>query len=141
MLDFASKLNFGYDSVDDAFPACDPGLAPFGDRVICQIRAPKEKTRGGLILPEETRETEHWNTQVAKVLSVGPLCFRNHNTLELWPEGAWFGPGDFVRVPRYGGDKWAVGAEDGREVMVVLFRARDIAGKVTGDPLAIKAFL
>jgi hypothetical protein len=44
-------------------------------------------------------------------------------------------------VPRYGGDRWSVKTADGDEAIVVIFNDLDLVGKVTGDPLAIKAFL
>ena len=64
-----------------------------------QPKAAKKKTKGGIILTSETRETDAWNTQIAKVLRVGELAFKNRTTMERWPEGNWCEPGDFVRVP------------------------------------------
>jgi hypothetical protein len=72
---------------------------------------------------------------------VGSLAFKNRNTMESWPEGSWCAPGDFVRVPRYGGDRWTVKTSDDEEAVLVIFNDLDLVGKVTGDPLAIKAFL
>jgi len=141
MQELANKISFSYENIDEAFPACDPGVSPFGSRVLVQIRTPKKATAGGIILVGESRETEHANTQVAKVLTVGSLAFKNRNTMESWPEGSWCAPGDFVRVPRYGGDRWTVKTPDGDEAVLVIFNDLDLVGKVTGDPLAIKAFL
>lgn len=137
-----NKVEFGWDDVNDAFPACDPGVQPFGSRVLVQIRTPKSKTKGGIILTTDTRETDAWNTQIAKVIAVGELAFRNRNTMDKWPEGSWCDVGDFVRVPKYGGDRWTVKTTDGEdEALVVIFNDLDLIGKVTGDPLAIKAFI
>ena len=141
MQEIGNKIDFGYDSLDEAFPPCDPGVHPFGSRVLCQIRTPKAKTKGGIILTSDVRETEHYNTQVAKVIDMGSLAFKNRNTMESWPEGSWCEVGDFVRVPRYGGDRWSVKTPDGDEAIVVIFNDLDLVGKVTGDPLAIRAFL
>jgi len=141
MQELANKISFSYENIDEAFPACDPGVSPFGSRVLVQIRTPKKATAGGIILVGESREIEHANTQVAKVLTVGSLAFKNRNTMESWPEGSWCAPGDFVRVPRYGGDRWTVKTPDGDEAVLVIFNDLDLVGKVTGDPLAIKAFL
>lgn len=141
MQELANKISFSYENIDEAFPACDPGVSPFGSRVLVQIRTPKKATAGGIILVGESRETEHANTQVAKVLTVGSLAFKNRNTMESWPEGSWCAPGDFVRVPRYGGDRWTVKTPDDDEAVLVIFNDLDLVGKVTGDPLAIKAFL
>lgn len=141
MYEVANKIDFAYENVDEAFPACDPGVQPFGSRVLIQIRTPKTKTKGGILLTSDLRETEVYNTQVGKVLSVGTLAFKNRNTMDPWPEGSWCVPGDFVRVPRYGGDRWTVKAADGDEAIVVIFNDLDLVGKITGDPLAVKAFL
>ena len=136
-----NKVEFDYEGVEDAFPAIDPGVQPFGSRVLCQIRRAKTKTKGGIILSGETRDTETWNTQVAKVIGMGPLAFHNRNTMEPWPEGAWVSVGDFVRAPKYGGDRWSVHIADGEEILFVIFNDLDLLGKITGDPLAMKAFL
>lgn len=142
MQELSNKVEFGYASVDEAFPPCDPGIQPFGSRVLVQIRTPKNKTKGGIILTPETRETDAWNTQIAKVRAVGELAFKNRTTMEQWPEGSWCEPGDFVRVPKYGGDRWTVKTADGEgEALLVIFNDLDLVGKVTGDPLAIKAFI
>lgn len=129
------------DALAEAFPAVDAGVQPFGSRVLIQIRTPRKVTRGGIILSSETQDTEKWNTQVAKVISVGPLAFKNRNTQESWPEGDWCKPGDFVRVPKYGGDRWEVAINKNDSAMFVIFNDLDIIGQVTGDPLAIKAFI
>lgn len=125
----------------EAFPDVAPGVQPFGSRVLVQIRTPRKVTRGGIILSSDTQDTEKWNTQVAKVISVGPLAFKNRNTQESWPEGEWCKQGDFVRVPKYGGDRWEVVISRDESAMFVIFNDLDIIGQVTGDPLTIKAFI
>lgn len=110
-----AKSEVAYDSLEDAFPAADPGLIPFGTDVLVQIRTPKKRTKGGLYLPEESRETDLWNMQVAKVISLGPVAFCNRETLKPWGEGAWCKVGDYVRVPKYGGDRWWVDVKGATE--------------------------
>jgi co-chaperonin GroES (HSP10) len=136
-----NKVEFAYDSEDDAFPDVDPGVRPFGSRVLVQFRRAKRKTKGGIIIIDEVRDTEVWNTQSAKVVCLGPLAFKNRNTMDLWPEGEWVKPGTFVRAPKYGGDRWGVSFEDGEEILFCLFNDHDLLGEITGDPLAMKAFL
>jgi co-chaperonin GroES (HSP10) len=126
----------------EAFPAVDAGIQPFGSRVLIQIRTPKKVSRGGIILDTGTQDTEKWNTQVGKVISLGPLAFKNRNDMTPWPEGDWCTVGEFVRVAKYGGDRWEVKVPDSDEsAMFVIFNDLDIIGQVTGDPLAIKAFI
>lgn len=129
----------------EAFPAVDAGVQPFGSRVLVQIRTPKSRTAGGLYLVDDTKDTEKWNTQVAKVVNVGPLAFKNRDSMQPWPEGSWCGEGEFVRVPKYGGDRWEVpyvnASGDDSQAMFVIFNDLDIIGRVTGDPLSVKAFI
>lgn len=129
------------DALTEAFPPAEPGIIPFGSRVLVQIRTPKSRTASGIILDSGSRDTEKWNTQVGKVIAVGPLAFKNRNTQTEWPEGAWCKPGDYVRVAKYGGDRWAVPVENGDDALFVIFNDLDIIGGVQGDPLAIRAFL
>ncbi len=129
------------DAFAEAFPTADPGITPFGSRVLVQIRTPRTKTASGIIIDNGSRDTEKWNTQVARVVSVGALAFKNRNTMDSWPEGSWCTPGDYVRVPKYGGDRWEVPLSNGESALFVIFNDLDIIGQVTGDPLAIRAFI
>ena len=127
----------------EAFPEVDPGIRPFGSRVLVQIKTPKTKTKSGLFLGNDLVETEKWNTQTAKVISLGPLAFKNRDTMKAWPEGDWCKPGDFVRVGKYGGDRFEVPFEkdSGDCALFVVFNDLDIIGDVYSNPLEIKAFL
>lgn len=128
-------------ALTEAFPAVDAGIEPYGSRVLVQIRTSKKTTASGIIIDTGTRDTERWNTQVAKVIKVGPLAFKNRDTMASWPEGSWCSEGDFVRVAKYGGDRWEVNLPDGESALFVIFNDLDIIGRVTGDPLAIRAFI
>ena len=127
----------------EAFPEVDPGIRPFGSRVLVQIKTPKTKTKSGLFLGNDLVETEKWNTQTAKVISLGPLAFKNRDTMKSWPEGDWCKPGDFVRVGKYGGDRFEVPFEKDSDdcALFVVFNDLDIIGDVYSNPLEIKAFL
>jgi len=128
------KSVYAFSSLDEAFPKADPGLTPFGSNVLVQLRTPPRMSKGGIALPEDTRETDQWNTQVAKLIAPGPMAFRNRDTMEFWPEGAWAKPGAYVRVPKYGGDRWWVDAEghDGKSLFVI-FNDLDLIGEVPED--------
>jgi co-chaperonin GroES (HSP10) len=132
-------------TLEEAFPVVEPLMAPYGARVLVQLRAVKEKvTNSGIVLVEETKETEKWNTMIGKVIAIGPLAFRKRESMEPWPEGAWAQVGDFVRVPKWGGDRWEVDFEEGSnkgKALFTFFNDHELIGKVTGDPLAIKAFI
>ena len=128
-----------------AFPSVDPGAKPLGARILVQLRRTKKKaTSAGIILVEETKETEKWNNMVAKVLEIGPLAFKKRDTMEPWPEGSWCEVGDYIRVPKWGGDRWEVpvpGEPDEDAALFMVLNDHEVIGKLTGDPLAMKAFL
>jgi len=128
-------------ALDEAFPAVDAGVRPYGSRVLVQIRSPKKKSAGGIIIDTGSRDTEKWNTQIAKVIAIGPLAFHNRDTMQPWPEGAWAKVGDYIRVAKYGGDRWEVPLEDNEAALFVMFNDLDLLGEVIGDPLAIRAFI
>lgn len=153
-MEVLNRVEFAYDSLEEAFPTVDPLVEPSGDNVLVQIRTPKSKTKGGLHLVTDIRDTEFWATQVAIVRALGPVAYRFHDTLEFWPEGPWCKVGDFVRVPKFGGDRWTVkvaqaprektsiyDTDADYEALMVIFKAKEIIGRITGDPLALKAFI
>jgi co-chaperonin GroES (HSP10) len=126
-----------------AFPEVNPGQRPFGGRVIVQLRRIK-KTAGRIIIVDETKENEKWNNMIAKVVAIGPLAFKNRDTMQPWAEGSWAEIGDFVRVPRWGGDRWerkVPGEEDTEPVLFATFNDHELISAVTDDPLSFKAYV
>ena len=128
-----------------AFPSVDPGAKPLGGRILVQLRRTKKKaTSAGIILVEETKETEKWNNMVAKVIEIGPLAFKHRDTMQSWPEGSWCEVGDYLRVPKWGGDRWEVpvpGQDEEDSALFMILNDHEVIAKVTGDPLAMRAFL
>jgi co-chaperonin GroES (HSP10) len=146
MMSVNEPVAFDQAEIDWAFPVVDPGAKPLGGRILVQLRRTKKKaTSAGIILVEETKETEKWNNMVAKVLIIGPLAFKNRDTMESWPEGSWVSVGDYIRVPKWGGDRWEVkvpGEDDLEDpALFMVLNDHEIIASVTGDPLAMKAFL
>ena len=129
-----------------AFPSVDPGAKPLGGRILVQLRRTKKKaTSAGIILVEETKETEKWQNMVARVIEIGPLAFKHRDTMQAWPEGSWCVTGDYIRVPKWGGDRWEVkvpGDDDYEDpALFMILNDHEVIAKVTGNPLAMKAFL
>lgn len=165
---YGSGLDQSYSSWEEAFPTVDPGREPLGVNILVQIRQPKMFSKGGLQLVTDTRASEYYNTRVAKVVAVGPLCFRssmesqdadgNPTLVHVdWPEGKWFKVGDYVEVPQYGGQRFVVTGkvphvvpdaetrkmvtvEDDEEITFAFFKAKEIIAKITCDPRTIKAY-
>ena len=125
-----------------AFPDVECGMTPYGGRIIVQLLRVKKKTDGGILLIEEDREAEKWNNMIGKIVEIGPLAFKNRDTMKEWVEGVWAKKGDYVRVPRYGGDRWEVKGEgDDEPVLFMTINDHELIAKVTGNPLSFKAFI
>jgi len=128
-----------------AFPAAEPGAVPLGGRILVQLRRAVKKTKSGIFLPHETQETEKWQNMVAKVIALGPLAFKHRDTMQGWPEGTWCQVGDYIRVPKWGGDRWEVqvpGEKENEEPsLFMILNDHEVIAKLTGDPLSMKAFL
>lgn len=130
----------------EAFPVVDSGAVPLGARILVQLRRPKKKiTSSGIILPQETRDTEKAQNPVGKVVAIGPLAFKKRDTMEPWPEGSWCEIGDFLRVPKWTGDRWEVAVphadESDDKVEFIILNDHEVIAKVTGNPLEVKAFV
>lgn len=122
-------------SLEESFPEVVPGVVPLGARVLVQLRTVRSKTAGGIVLVEDTKSFNKYNTQLARLIYLGPIAFRNRDTGELWREGVWARPGDYVRMPKYGGDRFdrkIPGTEE--TVTFALFSDHEIIAKV--DPSA-----
>lgn len=129
-------------TMDEAFPEVDPGLAPCGNKVIVQIRMVSNKTVSGIVLSSQSSDNLKWNEQTGRVVALGPLAYRNRDTLSEWKEGAWVKKGDFVRIPRWNGDRTErklPGMED--PVVFVTFNDHEIFSKITGNPLDQKTYI
>jgi hypothetical protein len=129
------------ESIRESFPDIPPTHYPSGMFLLCQLRTPKRKS-GSIILTDNTRDEEKFRVQVALVRAMGPAAFKNRATMEPWPEGAWCRPGDFVRVPMYGGDRIAVPFGSGDdEALFITIKDLDVTGVVIGDPMAVKSVI
>jgi co-chaperonin GroES (HSP10) len=124
-----------------AFPDVEPGIQPFGYLVLLQLRTPRKMSRGGLIIPDDSRDAERYRVQTGLVRALGPAAFKDRKTLVPWVEGPWCQPGHFVRCPMYGGDRWIVPVPGGQtkdeHAVFMICRDTDLIGRVTGDPLAV----
>jgi len=93
----------------------------------------------------ETKETEKWQNMIGKVVAIGPLAFKNRDTMQPWAEGSWAEVGDYVRVPKWGGDRWernALGAAEGEDpVLFMTLNDHELIARVTDDPLSFKAYV
>lgn len=128
-------------SVLERFPEVSPKVLPTGARVLCQLMSNNPKSSGGIILVEETRETERWNMQVARILALGSLAFCNRETAQPWKEGVWAEPGDFVIIPRWGGQRRTAKNKEGVDVYFATVNDHEIIERVYGNPLELETYI
>ena len=76
---------------------------PVGYRILIKPYAGKDKTKGGVILSEKTKETIEMTTVVGYVVKMGDLCYMDK---EKFPSGPWCKEGQFVVYGRYAGSRF-----------------------------------
>lgn len=136
-------------TLEEAFPQADPGAKPFGSGVLIQLRTPRKFSTAGIALPEQTQDQEKWMTTIGRVISTGPLAFKDRDDPSRdWPEGVWAKVGDYVRCPKWGGDRWEIDTGktypgDREKIMArfVIYRDRELLALITGDPLAFTDYV
>lgn len=74
---------------------------PTGWRILVLPFKQKEKTKGGLILAEDTIERSQVASTCGLVLDMGPHCYDK----ERYPEGPWCKKGDWIVFARYAGSR------------------------------------
>ena len=75
---------------------------PTGWRILVLPFRMKEKTKGGVLLGEETLERQQVASQCGLVLAMGPQCYRDK---ERYPDGPWCKIDDWVVFARYAGSR------------------------------------
>ena len=86
---------------------------PTGWRILVMPYQGKQKTTGGLYVPDEVRERESVATVVAYVLKVGPMAYSDKTKFGVLP---WCTEGQWVCIGRYSGSRFKI---DGGEVRIL----------------------
>ena len=86
---------------------------PSGWRLLVLPFTPKEKTKGGIIIAQESLEKLRIATNCGYVLKVGPLAYYDK---EKFPTGPWCKKGDWVIFARYAGSRLPI---EGGEVRLL----------------------
>ncbi len=77
-------------------------IEPLTYQVLVRPLAVEERSKGGLLLPEQARRNEQLLTVVGKVIAMGPLCF---NDPAKFGENTPFDVGDWVIYGAYAGKR------------------------------------
>ena len=75
---------------------------PTGWRILILPFKMKEKTKGGIIMGQDTLEKQQVASQCGNVLAVGPHAYQDK---ERFPNGPWCKVGDWVMFARYAGSR------------------------------------
>ena len=90
--------------ITDEEEVADPDVLPElpGYHVLIRPVSVKSKTKGGIFIPDSTRDDMSYLTTVGRVVSVGDLAYIDKNK---FPTGAWCQVGDHVSYGKHLGTK------------------------------------
>jgi co-chaperonin GroES (HSP10) len=86
---------------------------PTGWRLLVLPYKGQGKTKGGILLTDETIQEQSYTTVTGLVLKMGPDCYKDENR---FPNGPWCKKGDWIIFGRYAGSRFGI---DGGEVRIL----------------------
>jgi co-chaperonin GroES (HSP10) len=86
---------------------------PTGWRIVILPYRGAEKSKGGIVLADQTREKQQVTTVCGYVLAVGDLAYKDEGK---FPNGPWCEKGDWVIFGRYAGARIGL---DGGEIRIL----------------------
>ena len=93
-------------------PVVDELPEPSGWRILVLPFTPKEKTKGGLIIAQESLDRLRIATNCGYVLKMGPLAYKDKDKFE----DPWCKKGDWVIFARYAGSRLPI---EGGEIRIL----------------------
>tara|TARA_R100000988_G_C3964458_1_gene148044 strand:- start:370 stop:789 length:420 start_codon:yes stop_codon:yes gene_type:complete len=76
---------------------------PVGYRLLIRPWSGHKKTKGGILLSEQTQENIQMTTVVGVVIKMGDLCYQDKTK---FPTGPWCKEGQFIVYGRYAGARF-----------------------------------
>lgn len=111
-MELASVVSYEEDPVKkEDLPSQLP--EPTGYRLLVMPRTVDEKTKGGIVLPDERRDKENAASILYCVLKLGSDAYKDK---AKFPNGPWCEKGDWVILPAYAGTRVRVRGIDFRIV-------------------------
>ena len=86
---------------------------PSGWRMLVLPFTPKDRTKGGIIIAQESLDKLRIATNCGYVIKMGPLCYKDE---EKFASGRWCKEGDWVIFARYAGSRLPI---EGGEVRLL----------------------
>ena len=75
---------------------------PTGWRILILPFKMGEKTKGGILMGQDTLEKQQVASQCGNILAMGPDCYRDK---DRYKQGSWCKVGDWVMFARYAGSR------------------------------------
>ena len=90
--------------ITDPEEVADPEVLPKipGFHVLIRPVSVKSQTKGGILLPDSTKDDMSYLTTVGRVVSLGDLAYMDK---DKFPSGAWCNVGDYVCYGKHTGTK------------------------------------
>ena len=88
-------------STDSSVPTPDKIPQPVGYRILIRPRGSIEKTKGGIYLTDNSKDTQSYMNSVGQVVAMGPECYSDRKQ-------PWCKLGDWVVFGRYAGARISV---------------------------------
>ena len=85
---------------DERTPDVLPELPGF--HVLVRPVSIKEKTKGGILLPNSTKDDMSYLTTIGEVIKIGDLAYNDN---EKFPKGPWCQLGDYIYYAKHAGQK------------------------------------
>lgn len=104
-------------------------LKPVGFKLLIALIPAKEKSDGGILIPDELKDREHTASIIGNVLSMGDLAYKDDIK---FPTGPWCQIGDWVMFKSYSGIRFKIGNQEFRLIN------DDTVESVVDDPRLIK---
>lgn len=101
----------------------ESGIEPIEYKVLIRPKEVEERTKGGIIIPDEAKDREQFAQMEGQIVAISPLAF----SYDTWPDGAMLpAVGDRVLFAKYAGA--TVTGGDGVKYRIV--NDKDIAARL-----------
>ena len=90
--------------ISDEIEVDDPDILPDlpGFHVLVRPVSVKSQTKGGIFIPDSTRDDMAYLTTVGRVIALGELAYKD---IEKFPNGNWCQVGDYICYGKHAGTK------------------------------------
>ena len=114
-MELPDSVKTGFQNIQDNPNSKDPSKLeasalerlpqPVGYRILVIPYYMKSQTKGGIYIPDATRDRESFATVAAYVVKLGPDAYTDENK---FPTGAWCSEKSWVLMGRYAGNRFKV---------------------------------